>query len=73
MAYLQVYFHQIKTIFNGIRITITTLPGNVYRQISSIIFIERRDIYIGIVPKKSQLGKQQDQNSMSSNVIIGMI
>ncbi len=45
----QVYPHQIIITPDATRVTITTSPGNVHIQISSVMFVERKDIYIGTV------------------------
>lgn len=47
--HLQVHLHQIRTTLDATRATITMLPGNVHMQISSVMFVEKRDIYIGTV------------------------
>lgn len=48
--YLQVY--QMRIIFNIMRTTITTTPENVHMQISSVMFVRKKDIYIKTVLEK---------------------
>ncbi len=47
--HLQVHLDQIGTTLDATRATITTPPGNVQIQLSSVMFEERKDIYIGTV------------------------
>ncbi len=47
--HLQVYPYQIIITLDATRVTITTPPGNVQIQISNVMFVERKDIYIGTV------------------------
>ena len=47
--HLQVHPHQIRITLDATRATITPPPDNVHTKISNVMFVEKRDIYIGTV------------------------
>lgn len=46
MHYMQIYFCQIRIIFNTIYIITITFSNNVHTQISNILFAKKRNIYL---------------------------
>ena len=52
MDHPQVHLHQIRTNLDAMRATITTPPGNIQIQVSSIMLTKERDTYIGTVLRK---------------------